>query len=327
MTIFSEYTRRTTDLVFAVIFLAGLGFSGEVRAQNVGPEILEKWIDPIQNLCLVSVNTTAGVNAGLVANIKKFVLQATAAVGYEKTELRGTLEKIVTDISHSEHNAMRACMENYFINLRDVLFSNPEKPLAIVMDGHGIAYEAHKPKNNRQVLDEVLPELSGEPRINVVQKDIFSNWYDPQWIVDQKPDLVIFHWSAFEETKTDPKTGGVKCNPASKNNRCAGAIVDLIRQVWKDASTTRKPRFIIYSRTPGICENNFRVGLKKLFDGEPQFNETVGLISMSKLARGANFRNRYARRDLGALTRHLLGRPNTLRLNRQQGLCLLGRTK
>ena len=327
--------RSRTSLAGALTLSVGLISGGELYAQTIEPGRLAEWINPIKELCLASEGTIIegkgdlGLDPGFLAKVRSF-FEVSLSFGYEKRELRGTLEEILTEISHMEHNAIRNCMQGYIQNLHDTIFEKAKQPRVVVMDGHGIAYPPHKPLNNRQVLQSVLPELGGRPQLHVVQLDIYSGWYHPQWIVDEEPDLVVFHWSAFEKAKLDQEKDVVICNAAINNNDCAGLIVDLIKQIWLDSPENRKPGFLIYSRSSIICSESFIGGLRKLFGRSLQFGNNVGLVSMSMQTRQENFKSPRARRDLRAMVRHLLGRPNLfgdpdrLRLNSAQGLCLLG---
>jgi len=108
-------------------------------------------------------------------------------------------------------------------------------------------------------------------------------------ILKLKPDVVIFHWSAFGTTE---KPDSDFCRPFSRDdsNDCARKLLSLLQQTFKG---NNRIVFIGYSRAPNLCAISFQTSVKNRLEREFNgnlFTARTFLIAMNKGSRrGAKF--------------------------------------
>jgi len=197
----------------------------------------------------------------------------------------------------------------------------------VIIDGNTVVYKAHKPKTNAQVLMEILPGLF--PDRQVVSTYVPINDHpnlsliDADTVMPFKPELVLVHWSAFAQNgkfcglPADEFTKVAQTRPPG----CASELLKLMITVHE----TLGAKFIVYSRRPDLCKETFgRAIYDMLPNAQRDFADSVGLMSMNlHSSRKANFMERKSKVDLKDLSRRLFGQRNSLRVDKNDGLCLL----
>ncbi|MBY3381687.1 hypothetical protein [Rhizobium laguerreae] len=137
---------------------------------------------------------------------------------------------------------------------RDIISrSNPEGPKIIFIDSVLNAYRKSLRNAGASNIDDILPGLAAQQNFMTDRFPVMSGenanamWLKTPYVVRQKPDVTVIHFSAFEEG-----TNTCVADPGA-DTLCNTNLFGLVQQLLLSKETSK---VIVYTRTDGICSKS-----------------------------------------------------------------------
>lgn len=205
-----------------------------------------------------------------------------------------------------------------------------------LIDGTGITYSALPkdcldfpnpcPRPNLEALEIIIPKYfeGADTHPFNVNRRVNGAFPGADDVADWGPQIVMVHWSSFEEAENIPcypnKNGG-------KGDECARAIIDLLADIY----VQREVDILIYSRKSGICEDDFNKPLRSIvyekIKNQPKlrkFPSDIGFMAMTKNTEMRNFYTSTTQGRLKTIVKSLTtDSPPDWKRQKRQGLCIL----
>jgi hypothetical protein len=193
----------------------------------------------------------SGAKTSYAAKVTAFFKKLKQLIGIEgelsSTEIRGAVNFIEESIANKENEEIRKCLTDIKEKVNKIFIdinSKNEGRRIILVDSNLHTYGSSVAgEHSRDVLTRILKNNIDGNEARFHQFGTWPGWDNSSDIIYDKPDIVIIHWSAFEDRQQ-------KCKEKNKDIDCSSQFVRRILPIVKGTDA----KFIIYSRVPRACD-------------------------------------------------------------------------